>query len=274
MSGAGIAWPEWSAPPGVRAAFTLRTGGVSAEPYGSLNLGVHVGDDPAAVARNRALVREALALPAEPVWLDQVHGTDVVDLDALDVPAADAAAATAATTTAAGGAGTTAGVRPRGDAAITRQPGRVAVIQVADCMPVLFATRSGDAVGAAHAGWRGLAAGVLEATVAAMGAEPSQLVAWLGPGIGPRHFEVGEEVREAFLAADDGAGAAFAPSPAGRWLCDLELLARRRLRALRIGDIAGGGWCTYADAERCFSYRRQGTCGRMAALVWIVPSTR
>lgn len=235
--------PDWPAPPRVRAAFTLRQGGVSEGPYDSLNLGAHVGDSPEAVAENRRRVRERLELPAEPSWLHQVHGTAVVDLDRDEAPTADAV--------------------------LTRRPGRVCAILVADCMPVLFAARDGSVVAAAHAGWRGLAGGVLEATVERLAIDPGALMAWLGPAIGPAHFEVGDEVRAAFLARDPGATVAFERNARGRWQCDLGLLARRRLTALGLREIHGGSWCTYADAERFFSYRRDGQCGRMAALIWL-----
>ena len=241
--GADLIEPEWPAPPGVRAAFTLRTGGVSAPPFDSFNCAAHVGDAPEAVARNRALLREQLGLPGEPAWLEQVHGCRAAALEG-------------------GGASGPA------DAAVTREPGRICVVQVADCLPVLLAARDGSGVGAAHAGWRGLAAGVLESAVRALGAEPAEVLAWLGPAIGPRHFEVGAEVRAAFLAADPAAAAAFVPNPRGRWQCDLYGLARQRLAALGVAQVYGGGWCTYADAARFFSYRRDGRCGRMAALIW------
>jgi len=236
--------PQWDAPVGVRAAFTLRGGGVSAGAYASLNLGAHVGDDPAAVAANRGRVRAALALPSEPVWLQQLHGARVADLDREPQP-------------------------EPADAALTREAGRVCAILVADCMPVLFATRRGDAVAAAHAGWRGLAAGVLEATVAALGVPGAELAVWLGPAIGPSRFEVGAEVRQAFLDADAGCGAAFRPNERGRWLCDLAGLARRRLASAGVTSIADGTACTYSDATRFFSYRRDQPTGRMAALLWI-----
>jgi YfiH family protein len=237
--------PQWPAPAGVHAAFTLRQGGVSASPYASLNLGIHVGDAPAAVAQNRARVRRALALPAEPCWVEQVHGIRVLELDQ-----------------------TPRQPLPEADAIVCRAPGAVAVVQVADCLPVLFATRDGSVVAAAHAGWRGLCAGVLEATVAQLGAAPASVVAWLGPAIGPAHFEVGAEVRAAFLAHDERAGQGFVPNARGRWQCDLSLLARQRLLDAGVSTVAGGTWCTYADPERFFSYRRDGQCGRMAALIW------
>jgi polyphenol oxidase len=250
-SGLTLIAPDWSAPKRVHAAFALRTGGVSASPYDSLNLGAHVGDDPEAVRENRRRLRERLRLPAEPVWLQQVHGTAVVDLDALDVwPSAGRES-------------------PRADAAVARRSGRVCVIQVADCMPVLFAARDGSGVAAAHAGWRGLAAGVLEETVGKLGVPPTRLMAWLGPTISQDHFEVGEDVRTAFVSADPGTATAFEANTRGRWQCDLYAAARRRLAALGIEDVRGGGWCTHADSARFFSFRRDGQCGRMAALIWL-----
>lgn len=238
--------PEWPAPARVRCAFTLRSGGVSVAPHDSLNVGAHVGDAVEAVGENRRRVRDYLRLPAEPVWLQQVHGIDVVDLDVLKGEGA-----------------------PRADAAVTRVCGRVCVIQVADCMPVLFAARDGSAVGAAHAGWRGLAGGVLEQTVRSLGVAPAGLIAWLGPTISQQHFEVGDDVRTAFVSGDPGAAAAFLTNTRGRWQCDLYALARRRLAALGVGQVFGGGWCTYADGARFFSFRRDGQCGRMAALIWL-----
>ncbi|MGH8267980.1 MAG: peptidoglycan editing factor PgeF [Steroidobacteraceae bacterium] len=239
--------PRWAAPRAVHAHFTLRGGGVSAAPFASLNLGAQVGDRPAAVTENRQRVRARLQLPADPVWLEQVHGTRVVELEG-EVPAAAPAPA---------------------DAVITRRAGVVCAVQVADCMPVLFAARDASAVAVAHAGWRGLAAGVLQATVARLGVAPAQLSAWLGPAISARHFEVGDEVRAAFLARDPGAADAFTPNARARWQCDLVALARRELGALGVGEVCGGDWCTYADPARFFSFRRDGRCGRMAALIWL-----
>jgi YfiH family protein len=209
-----------------------------------LNLAAHVGDDPAAVASNRRAVREALELPVSPSWLNQVHGRHVLHLEGADEPAAAA------------------------DAAVS-DGGSVAAVMVADCLPVLFAARSGTAVAAAHAGWRGLAAGVLEATVAALAPPAHELLAWLGPAIGAAHFEVGAEVRAAFVAQDDAAAAAFTANARGRWQCDLRALARQRLRALGLRSIYSADACTYADTERCYSYRRDGVTGRMAALIWL-----
>jgi YfiH family protein len=250
-----LLFPDWAAPPGVRAAFTLRSGGASVPPWDSLNLGMHVGDDPLAVAANRRRVAQALSLPAEPCWLAQVHGTGVHEVERVglvadarvaDVPVVDP---------------------PLADAAVTRRRGAVLAIQVADCLPVLLASEDGAVLGAAHAGWRGLVAGVVERTVERMGHPPARIVAWLGPCIGPQQFEVGEEVREAFLAAGDAPGA-FRQSPAGRWLCDLPAIARSRLQRLGVERVAGGEWCTVADPVRFFSHRRDRLTGRMAALLW------
>ncbi|GAC1698450.1 MAG: purine nucleoside phosphorylase YfiH [Steroidobacteraceae bacterium] len=237
--------PEWPAPPEVCARFTLRSGGVSLAPFDSLNVGIHVGDAADAVRENRRRVRERLRLPAEPAWTEQVHGTEVLDLDA---PAAASGPA---------------------DALITRHAGRVCVVQVADCLPVLLAARDGSGVAAVHAGWRGLAAGVLEATIRRLGVSPARLMAWLGPAIGQQHFEVGSEVRSAFVGRDAGAAGAFSANPGGRWQCDLAGLARQRLGAAGVGAVFGGEWCTYADPARFFSFRRDGRCGRMAALIWL-----
>ena len=244
--------PDWPAPPNVGAAFTLRAGGVSVAPHDSLNMGGGIGDSLEAVAENRRRVRNALGLPGEPVWLQQVHGVGVVSF--------------------AGGAPATVGPSgelPVGDAAVAWGAGQVCAIRVADCMPVLFAARDGSAVAAAHAGWRGLAGGVLEATVERLRVPASELIAWLGPAIGPANFEVGDEVRAAFTAADSDAASAFSANSRGRWQCDLYALARRRLAAIGVAGIYGGGWCTYADPDRFFSYRRSSQCGRMAALIWI-----
>lgn len=234
--------PEWPAPPRVRALQTLRQGGVSTGPYTSLNLGDHVGDVAENVAANRQ--RVGLALPASPLWLTQVHGTRVVDA-AVATPAVEA------------------------DGVMAKAPGVVCAVMTADCLPVLFCDRRGTVVAAAHAGWRGLCGGVLEETVAAMGVAPSSILAWLGPAIGPQAFEVGGEVREAFLQTDGAAESAFAPGQGGKWLGDLYQLARLRLRRMGITAIYGGTECTYSDATRFFSYRRDGVTGRMASLIWL-----
>ncbi len=244
----GLLRPTWAAPRAVHAAFSLRTGGTSTVPWASLNLGSHVGDDPAAVAENRRRLAQALDLPAGPRWLEQVHGVEVWrPLPQQPVPDAP----------------------PRADAIVVDRAGVVAAIMVADCIPVLFCDRAGSIVAAAHAGWRGLAAGVLERTVAAMDRPASQLLAWLGPAIGPTQFEVGAEVRETFLRAG-GAPQRFGPGRAGHWMCDLPGLARDRLQALGVGEISGGEWCTASDPQRFFSHRRDAPrTGRMAALIWL-----
>lgn len=205
-----------------------------------------MGDDPTAVATNRQRLAEALELPAEPAWLNQVHGNRVAAAERVCVPV-------------------------EADAACTQEPGRVCVVMTADCLPVLLCDRLGSRVAIAHAGWRGLAEGVISATVARMGCHPGDLLAWLGPAIGPDAFEVGEEVRAAFLALDLDNHSHFKPSPAGRWLADIYGLARRQLRALGISSVYGGHWCTFTDRERFFSYRRDGRTGRMASLIWLTP---
>jgi len=236
--------PEWPAPTRVRAVSTTRMGGVSLGVYASLNLGGRVGDEPAAVLENRRRLRSTLDLPQEPVWLKQVHGTHVLRFES-------------------GAADETA------DATLSREAGRVCAVTTADCLPVLFCDTVGTAVAAAHAGWRGLAAGVLEETVTAMRAAPREVLAWFGPAIGPQKYEVGEDVRRSFLEKDPGAGAAFRATQSGKWLCDLYALAWRRLTAVGVTHIYGGGLCTYSDRERFFSFRRDGGCGRMASLIWL-----
>ena len=243
MTGDRFLVPDWPAPATVRAAMTTRAGGASAGPWASFNLASHVGDDPAAVAENRCRLRAALDLPSEPSWLQQVHGHVVARLPG---PLPEAA-----------------------DAAVAFGRDAVCAVLVADCLPVFLASRDGDRVGVAHAGWRGLAAGVLEATVVALGCDPARLVAWLGPAIGPQAFEVGEEVRSAFTAQDAAAAALFHPGRAGRWLADLPALARRRLMACGVASVHGGGTCTVSDPARFYSYRRDGVTGRMAALAWL-----
>lgn len=234
--------PEWPAPPGVRAYSTLRTGGLSQEVYAGFNLGTHVGDEPRRVAANRRLLRERLALPAEPFWLEQVHGIAVAQAEERDGPP------------------------PQADAAFSEKAGVVCVVMTADCLPVLFCDRTGQRVAAAHAGWRGLAGGVLEATVRAMGC--GDLLAWLGPAIGPESFEVGPPVRQAFLEALSDCEHAFKPIDEEHWLADLYALARLALARVGVTEVYGGGHCTYADPERFFSYRRDGQTGRMATLIW------
>lgn len=244
-----LSWlvPEWPAPAAVRACATTRRGGVSAPPYDGLNLAAHVGDDPRAVAENRRRLHAALHLPAEPRWLRQVHG--VTAIDAAGHPPAVP--------------------EPEADAAYSRHAGVVCAVLSADCLPVLLCDVDGTAVAAAHAGWRGLLDGVIEDTVRAMQRPGARLLAWLGPAIGPDAFEVGDEVRAAFVARDAAAAAAFRPSPRGRWLADLYRLARQRLAAVNVHAVYGGHWCTATDAERFFSYRRDGATGRIASLIWL-----
>ena len=247
MTATALGWiePDWPAAGHVRVLSTLRGGGVSEGPYASLNLAAHVGDRPEAVAANRLLLREAAHLPAEPLWLEQVHGAEVVRH-----------------------AGTAA-EPPCADAAVAFEEGRVCAVMTADCLPVVFADRAGTRVGVAHAGWRGLVGGVLEATIAALEVPPADLHAWLGPAIGPAAFEVGPEVREAYLARVAGSAACFTPNDRGRDLADIYGLARRVLGAAGVASVHGGGWCTHDDAGRFYSFRRDGVTGRMATLAWL-----
>ena len=237
-------FPDWPAPSGVRAASTLRTGGVSHAPFDTFNLGAHVGDDPALVAENRRRLRRELQLSVEPFWLEQVHGTRVVR-------AAE-------------------GGQPQiADGAVALEPGPVCAVMTADCLPVLFCSRDGKRVAVAHAGWRGLVAGVLEETVRALQAPGEELICWLGPAIEPEHFEVGPEVRAAFVERDPVAGRAFVPLASGKWLADLYALARLRLGRLGVESIHGGERGTFRERAAFFSFRRDGRCGRMATLIWI-----
>ncbi len=235
--------PNWPVPSSVRAVMTTRGGGFSTGAYASFNLASHVGDDPRAVAENRRRLREALSLPSEPQWLDQVHGRRVANLPAP--------------------------VRESADAAIASVPGAVAAVLTADCLPVFLANRAGDRVGLAHAGWRGLATGVIEATVAALATDPADTVAWLGPAIGPSAFEVGGEVRRMFVAMEPASAADFRPGKGQKYLADLPGLARRRLADCGVTAVYGGDHCTVSDPRRFYSYRRDGRTGRMAALIWL-----
>lgn len=249
MAGPGLELilPDWPAPPAVRALATTRRGGVSGGPFASLNLGDRVGDDPLAVAENRRLLRAAAALPAEPAWLEQVHGATLVELPAGRAP-------------------------PRADAAASSRAGVVAAVLTADCLPLLFCDRGGRRIAAAHGGWRGLAAGIIERVVADFGAAgiaPGELLAWLGPAIGPAAYEVDERVRDAFPAAGDAP--AFRLNARGRWQLDLCALARGRLAAAGVTAVHGGGRCTASEPRRFYSYRRDGACGRQACLVWLEP---
>lgn len=235
--------PDWPAPPNVKALQTTRHGGISAAPYDTLNLGAHVGDSPQAVARNRQLLEPLV--PSEPVWLEQVHGTVVANAD-------------------------TASCHVQADACITRHRGAVCVVMTADCLPVLLCDEAGTVVGVAHAGWKGLVAGVIEETVKAMDVPPHNLLAWLGPAIGQEAFEVGAEVRTAFIAHHARASEAFiAHGGQGKYLADIYLLARQRLNSLGITRIHGGNYCTYHQKDKFFSYRRDGVTGRMGTFIWL-----
>ena len=235
--------PDWHAPDRVHACCTTRSGGVSRAPYGSLNLGMHVGDRVAEVAQNRRRVVDTLALPADPCWIDQTHSSDVVVLEQDS--------------------------ERRADGAITREPGCVAVVMTADCLPILLCDREGNEVAAVHAGWRGLHAGVVQSTLAAMQTLPAQLLAWIGPGISQPHFEVGSDVYKAFVSADADAEAYFIVNRPQHWLCDLAGLAEAVLRDAGVEAISRSAYCTYRDAGQFFSYRREAVTGRMASMVWI-----
>ena len=258
IEASGLDWivPDWGVVARVQAFVSTRNAGAADGASPELDLG------PSRLERADAAAREAIVgsrrrvaafLPSAPVWLEQVHGRDVASIDARTL---DASRATP----------------PVADAAVTRVPGVPLAVRVADCLPVLFADREGAVVGAAHAGWRGLAAGVLEATVTAMDVPPEAIVAWIGPGIGPRAFEVGDEVREAFVARDGDAAAHFAPHGPGKWLADLPALARRRLAAVSVARVGGGNLCTYTDTGRFHSFRRDRTAARFGAFVWRQPA--
>lgn len=240
---------DWMPPPGVHACVTTRCGGVSHPPFDHLNLATHVGDDPEAVAENRARLRASLALPSEPLWLNQVHGVTVTDERSATSCSGECATA---------------------DAAYTDQPGVVLAVLTADCLSVVFASADGRELAAAHAGWRGLAAGVLESTLARFKAPHESIQAWMGPSIGPEQFEVGEEVRSAFMAVLPEAQTAFAPTgEAGKYLADLPALARQRLMRAGVKRISGGDLCTVRSPDLFYSYRRDGgRTGRMATLIW------
>lgn len=239
---ADLLFPDWPAPARVRVVQTTRAGGCSPAPWHSFNLGDHVGDAAANVAANRATLRRLL--PGEPLWLQQVHGIVVADADHVSSSVV-------------------------ADAACARLAGKVCAVMTADCLPVLFCDRAGSVVAAAHAGWRGLQAGVLEATLTKMAVPPGQVMVWLGPAIGPERFEVGDEVRAAFLAHDPLAATAFRAGQPGKWLADIYALARQRLQAAGVQSISGGQCCTVNEPEQFFSYRRDGVTGRMASLIWL-----
>jgi YfiH family protein len=234
--------PDWPAPANVRSLQTTRAGGISSAPYDSLNLGDHVGDAPLAVQRNRMQLNSLL--PSEPVWLNQVHGTTVANADR-------------------------ASCLPQADACIARHRAAVCAVMTADCLPVLLCDTQGSVVGVAHAGWKGLAAGVIEATVKSMDVAPETVMAWLGPAISRDAFEVGDEVRAAFVAVQPQAASAFVAGKSGKWFADLYALARLRLNALGITRVFGGGSCTFGERERYYSYRRDGATGRMGTFIWL-----
>lgn len=248
----GFLFAQWPVPASIHAVATTRLApGFSSPPYARCNLGLRSGDAPAVVAANRQAVADALGLPAAPAWLNQVHGTAVVTLSGAGADPAD---------------------EPRADAAVTRTPGMVLAVLSADCLPVLLAADDGSVVAAAHAGWRGLVGGVIESAVTAMAVPAAGICAWLGPAIGPDDFEVGDEVRDAFMGADPVAAEAFVPSRRGHWYCDLYALARQRLNLLGVTKVTGGGLSTFGDADRFHSYRRDGAAsGRQASLIWIQP---
>jgi YfiH family protein len=235
--------PDWPAAGSVRAFATTRAGGASRGSYAGLNLATHVGDDLRAVEQNRNALRKHL--PAEPIWLEQVHGTAVVDIESAPPSA-------------------------RADGAVARSPRHVCAVLTADCLPVLLAARAGGVVGVAHAGWRGLASGIIESTVARMGLPGADVLAWLGPGISQATYEVGTDVYESFVRQDPGARAAFQDRAPGKYRADLYALARRRLGAAGVTAVYGGDLCTYREPDRFYSYRRDGAAtGRMATLIWM-----
>ena len=237
-----LIYPDWPAPKNVKALSTTRDGGCRSGPWTSLNLGGNTGDDVNSVAENRAKLRELL--PVEPVWLKQRHDTAIAQLDSV-------------------------GYSLEADAAVSRQSGQVCAVLTADCLPLLLCERQGQAVAAVHCGWRGLSAGIIEAAVNALDFPPGQLMAWMGPAIGPDHYEVGADVFAAFSGYPSGAVAAFTPGRPGHWQLDLYELTRMKLARIGVNSVFGGGYCTYSDASRFFSYRRDGETGRQASLVWL-----
>ena len=235
--------PGWNPPTGIHAFCTTRRGGVSAAPFDSLNLALHVGDDVERVAQNRKLLQQQLKLPAEPRWINQTHGTHTVTLEQNATRDADAA--------------------------VTRVPGTIAVVMTADCLPILLCNQDGSEVGAVHAGWRGLQAGVIQSALATMKSSNQQVMAWIGPGISKACFEVGDEVRTAFIDSMPNAQSCFSANREGHWLCDLAGLAERVLKAQGVNAVFRDSHCSYSDADLLYSYRRAATTGRMASLIWI-----
>ncbi|MDE9466522.1 purine nucleoside phosphorylase YfiH [Xenorhabdus bovienii] len=239
-----LIFPDWPQLDNVGACSTTRLGGVSLPPYDSLNLGNHVGDDSKCVERNRKLLVEYAQLPQQPVWLEQVHGTRVINLDGQPVKDNQA------------------------DAVYTNMPGQVCAVMTADCLPVLFCAIAGDEIAAAHAGWRGLCTGVLENTVSRFSAKPEMIRAWLGPAIGPEKFEVGREVMDAFVVTNPELEQAFTPY-GNKFLVNIYLLAKLKLQSIGINEVFGGTACTATEERNFFSYRRDGNTGRMATLIWL-----
>jgi YfiH family protein len=240
MTNADFLRPNWPAPKTIHAAMTLRTGGVSQPPFASLNPATHVGDNPDAVQANRLIIKEKLRLPSDPIWLEQVHSNRVVCADQpITAPA---------------------------DASFTAQAGVVCAVLTADCLPLLFCSRDGEKIAAVHAGWRGLQAGIIGNTVAAL--QTTDLFVWLAPAIGAACFEVGDDVREAFYDKNQQFTSAFMPKANGKWLADIYQLARLELNCLGITHLYSDGFCTVSDAARFYSYRRNGQTGRMATLIW------
>ena len=256
-TGAGVIEATWPAPANVRAFTTLRSGpGVSPAPFDRFNVGLRSGDDPANALENRRILRRELGLSGEPFWLDQVHGTAVARPGTDSLSAAPERQSDPV-------------LAPQADASVTPDAGVVLAILTADCLPVLFCNADGTEVAAAHAGWGGLSAGMLEATVRAMSSPASSLMAWLGPAAGPQAYEIGEDVRDAFVSRDPDAASAFVPTRPGHWRVDLFALARQRLASIGVHQVYGGGICTISDPKRFYSYRRDGRTGRMASLVWM-----
>ncbi|MDD1791800.1 peptidoglycan editing factor PgeF [Enterovibrio sp. ZSDZ42] len=237
--------PDWPVPSWIKAVSTTRTGGVSRQPFDSMNLGTHVDDDIGDVISNRVRLADVMCMPSAPSWLNQVHGTNVVTLPLSETHRV-----------------------PDADASFSAEQGQVCVVMTADCLPVLFCNKDGTEVAAAHAGWRGLVNGVLEETLTNF-SDPKNVMAWLGPAIGADEFEVGSEVREQFMAVDPGSEIAFKPHN-DRWLADIYLLAKRRLALAGVSEVYGGTYCTVSEPERFYSYRRESRTGRQASCIWMI----
>ena len=242
----GFLWPNWPISDRVKACISTRLGGYSSPPYDSMNLALHVGDDELQVMKNRNELTTRLCLPSEPAWLEQVHDANVVVVEQTRFPC-------------------------KADAAISFEAGHVCTVMVADCLPVLFCDQQASRIGIAHAGWRGLAAGVLENTVSALDCDPATLYAFLGPAIGPDAYEVGDSVRDAFLTEHEQYALCFLPDNCDAWRANLYQLAKLKLQSVGVQNISGGLHCTYYDSKHFFSYRRETNTGRMAALIYLDP---